>query len=566
LFERVKQAGKQYAKKKARKYIFILIKPLLPALALFLAVLLLISILLTAVQGFAADQTVDDRLTQRQNTQIKVDIMNEIERLCNYNTYLQSGQRIGDMVDYYGSDEDLKLNWVYLQAFVKYQEVMENKSFGDTKSDAVDIDAIKKGYYKAADVLKPKYIYKKDKITTVTHTVIQTEKGAYVAVTTSYENIYLLDYADTIKSQYKIDYTYETEVEHNGNVTRYITTPVISNTTETGNYDRLKAFIGETYKSEDINDAVAFIVNVAETYMQNTNDMEWVFSDIVGITDTGYTNSTVIPANLLPFFEKAEKRYGIPHWFLGAIAFKESSFNIKAKNSSSGAYGLMQLMSFNWERLSKELEYDILADKDNPEAQIMCGAKLLTEYLGGNIQWNSANWKEQTLKGLARYGGWGSRLEDCRDRYAETIWEYADLYKSENDMLRNVKKAWPTPNYTRITSPFGYRTHPVQGVRKMHNGIDIGAPHGAQCVSSISGVVTFAGNASGYGKLIKISNGNTEIRYGHLLRIDVTPGQQVTQGQPIGAVDSTGISTGNHLHYEVRINGKPIDPAMWLRQ
>ena len=113
----------------------------------------------------------------------------------------------------------------------------------------------------------------------------------------------------------------------------------------------------------------------------------------------------------------------------------------------------------------------------------------------------------------------------------------------------------------RISSGFGYRKDPFTGRRSFHNGVDLVPGYGASVYASISGVVTYAGSMGGYGKLIVIQHINGySTRYGHLSRILVTKGKRVRQGQRIGNVGNTGRSTGAHLHFEARKNGKAINP------
>lgn len=124
---------------------------------------------------------------------------------------------------------------------------------------------------------------------------------------------------------------------------------------------------------------------------------------------------------------------------------------------------------------------------------------------------------------------------------------------------RRGSMAMPTPG--RISSGFGMRRHPVLGYTRMHRGMDIAAPRGTPVYAASDGVVQFAGRASGYGNLIKIGHaGVYGTGYGHLSRILVRPGQRVRRGQLIGAVGSTGLSTGPHLHYELYRNGAAINP------
>lgn len=117
----------------------------------------------------------------------------------------------------------------------------------------------------------------------------------------------------------------------------------------------------------------------------------------------------------------------------------------------------------------------------------------------------------------------------------------------------------------RLSSNFGTRVHPVTGKSKFHKGVDIAAPRGNPVYAYASGTVTYAGWASGYGNFIAISHGNGMVtRYGHLSAINVRVGQQVSTKQRIGAVGSTGVSTGPHLHFEVLINGSFKNPLNYL--
>jgi len=120
--------------------------------------------------------------------------------------------------------------------------------------------------------------------------------------------------------------------------------------------------------------------------------------------------------------------------------------------------------------------------------------------------------------------------------------------------------SWPVTG--TITSPFGWRSNPFGGAPEFHQGLDIAAPSGTTVTAAAGGTVIMAQWYGGYGNYILIDHGGGySTGYGHLSAIYVSTGQAVQRGQAIGAVGSTGQSTGPHLHFEVRIAGKPVDPA-----
>jgi murein DD-endopeptidase MepM/ murein hydrolase activator NlpD len=120
--------------------------------------------------------------------------------------------------------------------------------------------------------------------------------------------------------------------------------------------------------------------------------------------------------------------------------------------------------------------------------------------------------------------------------------------------------SWPVTG--TITSPFGWRSNPFGGSPEFHQGLDIAAPMGTTVTAAAGGTVIMAQWYGGYGNYILIDHGGGySTGYGHLSAIYVSNGQSVQRGQAIGAVGSTGQSTGPHLHFEVRIAGKPVDPA-----
>lgn len=122
-----------------------------------------------------------------------------------------------------------------------------------------------------------------------------------------------------------------------------------------------------------------------------------------------------------------------------------------------------------------------------------------------------------------------------------------------------VGMTWPANG--RITSTFGWRRHPILGFGRMHKGVDFGASWGSPIVAAASGQVTMSGWAGGYGRQVRISHGGgIASSYSHMSSIVAEPGSFVRQGQVIGYVGSSGLSTGAHLHYEVYQSGQAVDP------
>ncbi|TAM98128.1 MAG: M23 family metallopeptidase [Rhizobiaceae bacterium] len=131
--------------------------------------------------------------------------------------------------------------------------------------------------------------------------------------------------------------------------------------------------------------------------------------------------------------------------------------------------------------------------------------------------------------------------------------------------VRKYPLADPEPGAV-VTSGFGVRTDPMLGIPALHPGIDFRSPVGKKVPATAAGVVTHAGWDGGYGKMVEIDHGNGyATRYGHLSEVDVKVGEKVKLGQIIGKSGSTGRSTGPHLHYEIRHDGRPINPVAFLK-
>lgn len=140
-----------------------------------------------------------------------------------------------------------------------------------------------------------------------------------------------------------------------------------------------------------------------------------------------------------------------------------------------------------------------------------------------------------------------------------------ELYQQQQQQLEG-ELMWPTRNTRKISSYFGMRMHPIYGYPRMHTGLDISAAYGTDILSSADGVVTnVIYNEGGYGWYITVYHGDgISTLYAHCSKVIAKVGQEVKKGQVIAIVGSTGASTGPHIHYEVRLNGTPVDPLKYV--
>lgn len=136
-------------------------------------------------------------------------------------------------------------------------------------------------------------------------------------------------------------------------------------------------------------------------------------------------------------------------------------------------------------------------------------------------------------------------------------------FTKTNPQLAATPSIWPVNG--EITSKFGWRNAPIEDASEIHQGIDIAVATGTPVVAAADGVVARSGYIGGYGNMVQINHGNgIETIYGHNSQLIVSVGQTIKKGQVIAYAGSTGISTGPHLHYEVRVNGKAVDPLRYL--
>jgi len=161
-------------------------------------------------------------------------------------------------------------------------------------------------------------------------------------------------------------------------------------------------------------------------------------------------------------------------------------------------------------------------------------------------------------------------LNNISARVAYQVNSYKQIEKlinNQENKLSSIPAIQPVSNkdLTRIASGFGYRIHPIYGIPKMHNGLDFTATQGTPIYATGDGRVTTSGMSTGTGNHVIINHGyGYETVYMHMVRIKSRTGQLVKRGEIIGWVGNTGASTGPHCHYEVHINGRPVDPVYFF--
>lgn len=167
--------------------------------------------------------------------------------------------------------------------------------------------------------------------------------------------------------------------------------------------------------------------------------------------------------------------------------------------------------------------------------------------------------------------GWKSLDRLTRELYyaSRALDDTQDLAENKEEFSTVIPAIWPIDRtkLKNVSSLYGMRKHPKYGYWKMHEGVDLSAPKGTPVYATGNAVVSRSGWQTGYGQLIELNHGfGYKTRYGHLSKRYVSPGDSVTRGQVIGEVGNTGVSSGSHLHYEVRFRDKTINPIHYFNK
>jgi len=155
------------------------------------------------------------------------------------------------------------------------------------------------------------------------------------------------------------------------------------------------------------------------------------------------------------------------------------------------------------------------------------------------------------------------RLQSEAMSREDSLSELEKLLQVKREMLAHTPSVWPVQGW--VTSGFGFRTNPFTGLTQMHEGLDISNRVGTPIVAPANGIISDVGNDIAVGKVVVIFHGfGITSRYGHLNKVFVKVGQRVKRGDKIAEVGMTGKTTGPHLHYEVKINGVPVNPVRYI--
>ena len=156
-----------------------------------------------------------------------------------------------------------------------------------------------------------------------------------------------------------------------------------------------------------------------------------------------------------------------------------------------------------------------------------------------------------------------TQLKGAASRQEASLQMLIEYFEDKRSLYASTPSLWPVRGW--VTSRYGMRTSPFSGIEKFHDGIDIAAQIGTPVAASADGVVVKAGFSTGYGNMVELSHGyGIKTLYAHNSRLTVKAGQRVHRGDVIAYAGDSGTSTGPHLHYEVKVNGLPVNPAKYL--
>lgn len=320
---------------------------------------------------------------------------------------------------------------------------------------------------------------------------------------------------------------------------------------------------------------IVFFAVAIITFMGASNNIGGQISEV---------GANEIPQEYIAYYQQAEKKYGVPWNILAAVHKVETDFGrYRPMVSPVGALGHFQFMPctfVGWKHPSCGG-----LGKGNISNSDLMNPSIIKKYGGYGIDgdgdgkadpFNVVDAIFSAANYLGKSGAANGRYEEAllnynnSMEYVQKVMGYAVAFVNTNGptFISDSGFAWAVPCTQNITSPFGYRTHPITGQYKLHTGVDIAANgcNKSPILAASNGTVTFAGFMNGYGNVIFVDHGKgIQTRYAHLSGINVRLGDTVKITQQIGTLGSTGDSTGPHLHFEIRVNGTPYDPMNFYK-
>lgn len=282
----------------------------------------------------------------------------------------------------------------------------------------------------------------------------------------------------------------------------------------------------------------------------------------------------------------AGARADAEHWALeaymaGGVAQPSIAFSVGGMNDIAVGVAYLNVLTGDSNRTAERYT-SLVAAEEEKEALVRASEDRAEEELAGLedlwFQLAEVQAEEQERQGMLEraYEGKAELLAKVEARIEEFEGELAAFEREEASIRARIAaaaaptvvttstgRARPVPG--AVSSGFGMRVHPILGTSRMHNGWDMNAAHGDPIRAYNSGRVILAGPKGGYGNTVMIDHGGGVVTlYAHQSKMAVSNGDSVEMGQVIGYIGSTGLSTGPHLHFEIRINGTPVDPDRYL--